>query len=71
MVYKNAQQDATNILFIFNPARYNLKKYGNIDVTEYGHTLRIMGVLKDRYFGSEGTEMALLFDGASNDFKKL
>lgn len=77
--YKNAVMDCTDFWFIYDPAYYNLKQVshsfestkGKLKVTDYGHSLRIFGIKKDRLFGNLGLELPLLFDGASNTFKEL
>jgi hypothetical protein len=70
-VYKNSQQDATMVLGITNFARYGVKKYDKFDITHYGHEFRLINVLKDRLFGTDGTEIGMLFDGASNQFSEI
>lgn len=69
-IYKNTQQDATLILGIFNPARYNIRKYNGIEILP-DQSIRFIISLKDRYFGTEGLEKGFKFNGATNEFKEL
>lgn len=70
-IYKNTQQDATMVIGLFNPARYNVKNYNGYDITTLQHYGRFAIILKDRHFGSEDTIIPLLFNGAINQFQTL
>lgn len=71
MIFKNTQQDATMVLGIFNPARYDIEKYYGYDIRILQHKARFLIVLKDRLFGQEGLRIPMLFNGATNKFIEL
>lgn len=70
-IYKNSQQDSTQVLGIFNPARYNISEYYGYNIRILKHRARFVIVLKDRLFGQEDLRIPLLFNGATNQFKEL
>jgi replicative DNA helicase len=75
-IAKNTQQDATSVIGLFRPNRYNkgdkdkllIPKYEGYDVSILKDTLLSAIVLKDRYFGTEGAVLSMLFNGATNNF---
>lgn len=77
-ISKNIAQDATNILGIFRPNRYNkgvkdkpvITFYEGYDVLKLKDTIVSLIVLKDRYFGTEGLVIPLLFNGITNSYKE-
>ncbi len=71
MIYKNTQQDATQVLGVFNPARYGITDYYGYNIKILQHKARFVIVLKDRLFGQEDIRIPLLFNGATNKFVEL
>lgn len=69
--YKNTQQEATLVLGLFSPSKYEIEKIGGFDITKLKDKFRVVTVLKDRYFGLLGTKMPFYFNGATNEFKYM
>jgi len=75
-ISKNIAQDATTVIGLFRPNRYNkgekdkpvIPKYEGYDVLTLRDTLMSAIVLKDRHYATEGNLIPLLFNGAINNF---
>jgi replicative DNA helicase len=77
-ISKNTQQDATFVIGIFNPMRYNtnpekpvIPMYRGYDVMRLQGKLSCIIVLKDRHFGMANKAKCLYFNGATNHFEEL
>ena len=67
---KVIQRDFETILGVFQPARYNIKKHLNYDISRIGDNYRSLSVLKNRN-GLANKKLPLLFDGVSDYFAEL
>lgn len=68
---KTTSRDASCIIGLYNPYKFNKKEYLNYDITKLQDYCRFLEILEDRDYGANGHTCALFFDGATSTFKEL
>lgn len=67
---KLTSKDATEVIGIFAPDRYEIKSYLGYDISQWKDNIRFIKLLKSRY-STPNQPLALFFNGATGDFEEL
>lgn len=70
---KTTTRDINLILGLYNPGKFDKYKYNyeNYNPSKLRNHFRILNVVEDRDYGSDGNKIALFFNGAVTDFIEL
>lgn len=68
---KTTSRDCNTVIGLFNPAKYQIPKWENYDITKFGDHIRFMLIIDERDYGAAGKVCPLFFNGASSVYCEL